>query len=126
MRNRTCIISSAVLGLLAFSAPLLAHHGTAVYDTSRTLTVKGMVTEYVWANPHVYVKVDAKDDSGNTVRWTLEAQNPITETDLGWTKSTFKPGDEVEIDVKPAKNGRPIGSIGFATRIIINGKQFKP
>ena len=108
------------------SVPLLAHHGTAVYDTSKTLTVKGTVAEYVWANPHVYVKVDTKDDSGNTVRWTLEAQNPITETDLGWTKNTFKPGDEVEIDVKPARNGRPIGSIGFATRIVINGKQFKP
>jgi hypothetical protein len=116
----------AAVSLLALSFPLFAHHGTAVYDTSKTLTIKGAVSEYVWANPHVYVKVDAKDDSGNTLRWTLEAQNPITETDLGWTKSTFRPGDEVEIDVKPAKNGRPIGSIGFATRIIINGKQFKP
>jgi hypothetical protein len=126
MRNKLTTISCSALLLLAFSVPLLAHHGTAVYDTSKTLTVKGTVSEYVWANPHVYVKVDTKDDSGNTVRWTLEAQNPITETDLGWTKNTFKPGDEVDIDVKPAKNGRPIGSIGFATRIVINGKQFKP
>ncbi len=118
--------AAAAIVLLAISLPLLAHHGTAVYDTSKTLTVKGTVAEYVWANPHVYVKVDAKDDSGTVVRWTLEAQNPITETDLGWTKNTFKAGDEVEIDVKPAKNGRPIGSIGFATRIVINGKQFKP
>jgi Family of unknown function (DUF6152) len=126
MRKRVRSVSLAVLSLVAISVPLLAHHGTAVYDTSKTLTVKGTVAEYVWANPHVYVKVDAKDESGATMRWTLEAQNPITETDLGWTKSTFKPGDEVEIDVKPAKNGRPIGSIGFATRIVINGKQFKP
>jgi hypothetical protein len=118
-------LALAASGLIV-SVPLFAHHGTAVYDTSKTLTVKGTVAEYVWANPHVYVKVDTKDDSGNTVRWTLEAQNPITETDLGWTKNTFKPGDEVEIDVKPARNGRPIGSIGFATRIVINGKQFKP
>jgi hypothetical protein len=118
-------LALAASGLIV-SVPLFAHHGTAVYDTSKTLTVKGTVAEYVWANPHVYVKVDTKDDSDNTVRWTLEAQNPITETDLGWTKNTFKPGDEVEIDVKPARNGRPIGSIGFATRIVINGKQFKP
>jgi hypothetical protein len=126
VRNKRAAISLVIVGFLAASVPLFAHHGTAVYDTSKTLIVKGMVAEYVWANPHVYAKVDTKDDSGNTVRWTLEAQNPITETDLGWTKNTFKPGDEVEIDVKPAKNGRPIGSIGFATRIIINGKQFKP
>ena len=112
--------------MLPASAPLFAHHGTAVYDVSKSVIVKGTVAEYVWANPHVYVKVDAKGESGDVMRWTLEAQNPITETDLGWTKSTFRPGDEVEIEVKPAKNGRPIGSIGFATRIVINGKQFKP
>jgi hypothetical protein len=126
MRTSLRTICGALLILLALSISAFAHHGTAVYDTSKTFTVKGTVAEYVWANPHVYVKVDVKDDSGNPVRWTLEAQNPITETDLGWTKSTFKPGDEVEIDVKSAKNGRPIGSIGFATRIVINGKQFKP
>jgi hypothetical protein len=126
MRNTVGRSCAALLALIALSLPLFAHHGTAVYYTSKTVTVKGTVAEYVWANPHVYVKVDAKDDSGNMVRWTLEAQNPVTETDLGWSKHTFKPGDDVEIDVKPAKNGRPIGSIGFATRIVINGKQFKP
>ena len=126
MRNRLRTIPLVVLGLLAVCVPLAAHHGTAVYDTSKTVTVKGTVTEYVWANPHVYVKVDAKDDSVNTTRWVLEAQNPISETEVGWTKNTFKPGDEVEIEAKPAKNGRPVGSIGYTTRIIINGKQFKP
>ena len=126
MRNNLRTISLVVVSLLPVSVPLFAHHGTAVYDTSKMVTVKGTVTEYVWANPHVYVKVDAKDDSGNTMHWALEAQNPISETEVGWTKNTFKPGDEVEVKVKPAKNGRPVGSIGYTTRIIINGKQFKP
>ncbi|PYU23866.1 MAG: hypothetical protein DMG32_15225 [Acidobacteria bacterium] len=126
MRNNLRTISLVVVSLLPVSVPLFAHHGTAVYDTSKMVTVKGTVTEYVWANPHVYVKVDAKDDSGNTMHWALEAQNPISETEVGWTKNTFKPGDEVEVEVKPAKNGRPVGSIGYTTRIIINGKQFKP
>jgi hypothetical protein len=126
MTRKLGTISLVVLGLLAVSVPLFAHHGTAVYDISKLVTVKGTVAEYVWANPHVYVKVDAKDDSGNPVHWVVEAQNPISETDLGWSKNTFKPGDEVEIEVKAAKNGRPVGIVGPATRIIINGKQFKP
>lgn len=126
MRNKLGAIFPAMLGLLVVSVPLSAHHGTAVYDTSRIVTVKGTVVEFVWSNPHVFVKVDTKDENGNIVRWDLEAQNPITETDLGWTKNTFKPGDEVELDVEPAKNGRHVGSIGFKTRIVINGKQFKP
>jgi len=126
MRNRLSTIPLVVVGLLAFCVPLVAHHGTAVYDTSKTITVKGTVTEYIWANPHVYAKVDARDDSGNTTHWILEAQNPVSQTEVGWTKNTFKPGDEVEIEVKAAKNGKPVGIINNASRIIINGKQFKP
>jgi len=126
MRNRLRTVPLVVIGLLVVSLPLAAHHGTAVYDTSKTITVKGTVTEYVWANPHVYAKVDAKDDSGNTTHWILEAQNPVSQTEVGWSKNTFKPGDEVEIEVKAAKNGKAVGIINNASRILINGKQFKP
>jgi hypothetical protein len=115
-----------VVSVLGVAVPLFAHHGTSVYDNSKIITVKGTVTEYIWTNPHVYVKVDATDESGHVLHWALEAQNPLSETEVGWSKNTFKPGDVVEIDVKPAKNGRPVGSIGYTTRIIINGKQFKP
>lgn len=111
------------IGLLAISVSLFAHHGAASYDTSRTLTVSGTIAEYVWANPHVFVKVDAKDDTGNMVVWNIEAWNPITQSNRGWSKNTFKPGDEVEIETRPVKNGQPIGQ--FAGRIVINGKVFK-
>jgi hypothetical protein len=125
MKNRLTTIFFAAITLMVGSVSLLAHHGNASYDT-KTVTVKGTVTEYIWANPHVFVRLDAKDDSGNTVHWTIEAQNPASQTDVGWSKTTFKPGDEVVFDCNPAKNGQPVGKIGFTTRIVINGKQFKP
>lgn len=118
-------LALAASGLIV-SIPLFAHHGTAVYDMSKTVTVKGKVTEYVWANPHVYVMVDVKDDGENTVHWIIEAQNPVSQREVGWNKNTFKPGDEVIIDCMPAKNGKPFGHFGFTTRIVINGKEFKP
>jgi hypothetical protein len=118
------------------SVPLFAHHGNASYDSTKTVTVKGTVTDYIWANPHVFLKVDAKGNSGNTLHWIIEAQNPLSQTEVGWTKSTFKPGDEVIVEVIPAKNGQPIGRFGVAgataglptqeSLIVINGKQFKP
>jgi hypothetical protein len=132
MRNKLAAISFAVVGLLAVSVPLFAHHGGASYDTSKTVTVKGTVTDYIWANPHVFVKLDVKDDSGNTVHWIVEAQNPVSMMQIGWSKNTFKPGDEVEIDAMPAKNGNPVGFLGSSSptaprrRIVINGKQFQP
>jgi len=124
VRTKLGTISFLVAGFLAVSLPLLAHHGNAAYDTAKTVTVKGTVTDYIWANPHVFLKVDAKDDSGNTLHWVIEGQNAVTQATAGWSNSTFKSGDQVVIDVTPAKNGRPIGR--FKGRIEINGQQFKP
>ena len=122
MANRLSIVGF-LGGVVAFSAPLFAHHGAASFDSGKTVTVKGTVTEYVWSNPHVLVKVDAKDDSGNVAHWVLEAWNPVTQSSRGWTKNTFKFGDEVSLDIWPAKNNRPVGEI--RGRILINGKEFK-
>ena len=124
MRTKFRTTSLLLLGFLAACFPLFAHHGNAAYDTEKTVTVKGVVTEYIWANPHVFVKVDAKDDSGNTLHWVIEAQNLVSQSELGWTNVMFKPGDQVVIDVTPAKNGPPIGR--FKGRIVINGQEFKP
>lgn len=124
MKNKLGTISLLLVGLLAASLPLFAHHGNASYDVSKTVTVKGVVTEYIWANPHVWVKVDAKDENGETMHWVIEAQNLVSQSELGWTNTMFKPGDQVAIDVTPAKNGRPIGR--FKGRIVINGQEFKP
>jgi Family of unknown function (DUF6152) len=132
MKNILRSISFLVVGLLAVSVSLFAHHGNAAYDTTKTITVKGTVTDYVWANPHVFVKVDAKDESGNPVHWVVEAQNPVSMTQIGWSKNTFKAGDEVEIEAMQAKNGNPVGFLGSSSptaprkRIVINGKQFQP
>ena len=116
-------IVAVMAGVVAFAVPLFAHHGAASFDSGKTVTVNGTVTEYVWSNPHVLVKVDAKDDSGNIAHWVLEAWNPVTQTSRGWSKNTFKAGDEVSLDITPAKNGAPIGEI--RGRIVINGTEFK-
>ena len=131
MIKKLRIISFAVMGLLTVSVPLFAHHGNAAYDADKMVTVKGTVTDYVWSNPHVFIKLEGKDDSGNVVHWIVEGQNPVSMTQIGWTKNTFKPGDVVEIDAIPAKNGNPVAFLGSASptaprkRIVINGKQFQ-
>jgi hypothetical protein len=121
MANKLAIV--ALTAGLSFSVALFAHHGAASFDSAKMVTVKGTVTEYVWSNPHVLVKVDAKDDSGSVAHWVLEAWNPVTQSSRGWTKNTFKPGDEVSLDIWPAKNGQLVGEI--RGRIVINSKEFK-
>jgi len=91
--------------------PLLAHHGNAAYDTEKKITVKGTVVQWLWANPHCVLQFDATDDSGQVVHWGAETENPTTMTHSGWTKTSFKPGDEVTVTMITVKNGKPIGRI---------------
>jgi hypothetical protein len=78
------------------------------------------------------VKLDAKDNRGDTVHWIIEGLNPVSSTHIGRGKNTSKPGDEVEIDATPAKKSKPVAFFGSASptgprrRIVINGKQSRP
>jgi hypothetical protein len=108
VRNK---LIAMVLGFLTVSVPLFAHHGAAAYDTTKKLALKGTVTEWFWANPHCFLRFDVKDDKGNVVHWAVEASNPSDMVNLGWSKQSFKPGDEVTVTLEPVKNGLPIGRV---------------
>lgn len=99
----------ALLVTLALACtPLFAHHGTGVaYETDKSVTVKGTVTEWIWANPHCGLLFDATDDSGNVVHWGAELGNPHQESGAGFSKDIFKPGDKVTVTGHPAKSGAP-------------------
>ena len=111
------------LVLLTVSLPLSAHHGAAAYETSKKMTLKGTVTEWFWANPHCFLKFDAKDDAGNVVHWATETSNPADMVNLGWSKDSFKTGDEVTVTFTPVKNGVPVGRIEQV--VAANGQVFK-
>ena len=100
-----------VLAISSFSLPLLAHHGNAVYDDTKTITLKGTVTQWVWANPHCILHLDVTDDRGQVVSWIVETENPTSMFNIGWTKTAFNPGDQVTVTALQVKNGKPIGRI---------------
>ena len=100
-----------VVSVVVVPAPLVAHHGTASFDTSKDLTLKGTVTEWIWANPHCFLKFDAMDDTGAMRNWAVEVSNPTDMTKRGWARSSFKIGDMVTVILQPVKNGAPIGRL---------------
>jgi len=120
MKRRFPVILSLAIALLICSAPLLAHHGNAAYDATKSVTMKGTVTEWWWANPHCLLMYDVKADNGDVAHWITETQAPINMIPAGWGKDSFKPGDLVTITVEPAKSGKPIGRI--ETVVLPNGK----
>ena len=112
------VAALAVIG----SATLVAHHGAASFDTEKEVTLKGPVTEWLWANPHCFLKVDAKDDTGEVRTWNVEFGNPTDISTQGYRRNTFKPGDQVTVVVQPVKSGAPVGRVRSVT--LADGKKF--
>jgi hypothetical protein len=108
---RNTLVTLTVVGFLAMAVPLAAHHGGASFDTEKELTLKGTVTEWIWANPHCFLKFDAKDDTGTVRNWVVETANPTDMSRRGWARRSFKVGDEVTVTLQPVKSGAPVGRI---------------
>jgi hypothetical protein len=103
------VVVAAFIGIA--TAPIGAHHGSASFDTSKQVTLRGTVTEWIWANPHCFLKIDAMDDTGGVRNWALETQNPTAMTQRGWSRKAFNIGDRVTVVLEAVKNGAPIGRI---------------
>ena len=111
-----------LVGLLTLVAlPAFAHHGNAAIDNSKQITVTGTITDWVWANPHCWLKMDVKDDSGEIVHWVMEENAPATLVGYGLTRRTFKAGDMATITMRVAKSGEPVGR---PSKIVVNGKTY--
>src|SRR6476660_9700164 len=97
MKKKVMRLSARVLLLLLLSAAASAHHGNSAYDEQARVSIKGVVTEFVWTNPHCQIYLDVKDKNGNVVHWGVETNSPAILTRAGWTSRSVKPGEEVTI-----------------------------
>lgn len=112
MRTRLITTLAAAVGLLIVSVPLFAHHGNAEFNIEKTVTVKGTVTEWFWANPHCFLKFDEQTETGEVRHWVVETSNPPDMINNGWSKYSLKAGDEVTVTMHQVKDPKkPIGRV---------------
>lgn len=111
MKSRLAKVSGLVAGLLMAGVPIFAHHGGSDYDVQHPVTLKGIVTEFYWSNPHCQVFLDVKDDHSKVVNWTIETLAPAVLKRAGWTRETLHSGDQISITVVPSKRGTPVGML---------------
>lgn len=108
----------SVFGLiLALSSPVLAHHGTnGQFDSTRLVSVTGVISDLAFVNPHAYVYIDVTDDSGVVTQWNCELRASSVLRRSGWTPEMFANGTPVHIEGVMARrdpNGCYVETISF-------------
>jgi hypothetical protein len=83
-----------------------AHHSfAAVYDPEKPITLRGVVTQVEWLNPHAHFFVDVQSEDGAVENWDFELASPNGLMRLGWTRKSLNAGDEVAVDGFVARDG---------------------
>jgi hypothetical protein len=95
-------VACLALALLLGAARGFAHHAfSPVYDAKRSTTVSGVVTEFRFVNPHAMLTLDVKDDAGKPVKWTVEFAGQLNLSEIGWTRDSLKPGEQITVTGNP-------------------------
>jgi hypothetical protein len=105
---------------------MTAHHAfDAEYDSKKTITITGYVTKLDWTNPHAFVFIDSKDETGVVKNFRVEMGPPYALTRGGWKRDTVKIGDKVTVQAAAlAKDGRnAAGSEQTTTMILADGQK---
>ena len=124
MKTKLLAVFLGTAGLLLFCGPLFAHHGRSNYDVSSTATVKGVVTEFQWVNPHALILVDVTGEDGKIEKWIAETNSPNTLSRQGWSRNTVKVGDQITLFGHRVKGGGFY--INFSKITFADGKELTP
>ena len=98
-----------VIGVALLSAQALSAHYSfaAEFDRNSPVTLTGSVTRVDWGNPHIWVFMDVKDDTGKVSNWGVEGGAPNALFRNGWRKDSLKVGDTVTVEGFKSKDGLP-------------------
>jgi hypothetical protein len=102
--------------VLLSAAQALAHHAfSADFDRDKPIALDGRVTKVEWTNPHAYLYLDVKDNSGKTATWKVELGNRDDLTKLGWTAASLTAGKQLSMRGWQAKNGSKFANAASIT-----------
>ncbi|MFL6599735.1 MAG: DUF6152 family protein [Steroidobacteraceae bacterium] len=112
------VLVSTLMVTVALQMPTYAHHSFAMFDFSNTITFKARVKEFRWTNPHVVLLVEGSPKPGTPAEiWSMELTSPGNLTRMGWTRRSFKPGDQIELQFNPLRDGKHGGAFKEAKQL---------
>jgi hypothetical protein len=122
MKNRSGVAFLLVVSAIFVALPLFAHHSSSSYDMEHPVTMKGVVSNVEWTNPHVFIFLNVKDDNGSVEEWRVEGNSPNMLFRVGWKKEMIKAGDQLVVNGALAKNGSKIMRLISIT--LANGQKY--
>ena len=111
-----------VAGALCAAGTASAHHALSMFERAKTVTVTGVVKEFEWGSPHVWIEIVANSADGMVENWTIEGSAPTVLVRSGWRPSVLKPGDRISLGVHPRKDGMAGGYLADAEALTVNGR----
>jgi hypothetical protein len=114
------MMRALLLAMLVIAAPVLAHHSFAMFDQKKEVTLKGVVTEFQWTNPHAFIHIEVPNESGGKDNWQVELNSPNNLTRQGGRSTSVKVGDPVTLVLNPLRDGTKGGL--FVSVTLPNGK----
>ena len=102
--SRSSLALLALVAVLACSAVHAHHSFAATYFVDREITIDGTLTQFMFRNPHSFVKVMAKDDKGQSQVWSIEWGGGAQLTQEHVTRDTLKNGDHVIVTGNPGRD----------------------
>jgi hypothetical protein len=97
-------------GVAVVSTVAMAHHSFAMFDQDHKVERTGVVREYRFVAPHVFIMLEIQEENGGSNLWALEGEAPTKLVRDGWTAKSLQPGDEVKLIVAPLRSGAAGGA----------------
>ena len=102
-------VAIAGAALLSLTTAAFAHHSFAVFDHTRTVTLRGTVTRFQWTNPHAFIELDVPQADGSLKHYSVELTSINMMQRVGWRSNMIKPGDQLTVVVAPMLTGEAVG-----------------
>jgi hypothetical protein len=123
MRMKIVLIVS-ILMTVALADGLGAHHSTVVnFDSTREVTIVGVLTEVTWRNPHSRFRMNVTGEGGTTVEWLVEMGASNTLKRAGFPMDTFAVGDHLTVTGWPGYRDR---SLLLRETVLQDGRRLTP
>ena len=122
--KRTFLMLVCGAALLGSAGAVYAHHSfTAAYDNTKRVEVEGVVKEFIWRNPHSFLRIDVTDKAGKVETWSLEwgSSNQLSAAKYPVTRTSIKAGDRIIAGGEPRRDPAVKGLRVFSIKRPVDG-----